>query len=161
MGFGTRLRNGLAQLLSSEIDTRRQYTKSLNINLVKDTMNSSLLSEMVPGLSQPVWGPEITTIGAYSREGYTSRTFDTPAVSFKTQTTALQLDEDVQLAINDLASKVTGGQHYIKGDSESFIEYMEDFTANLRFDTFDTELVKELLWFGNSVWKPRMGIRNV
>jgi len=161
MGFGTRLRNGLATLLSTEQNARMRSTKSLNINLVKNTMNSSLLSEMVPGLSQPVWGPEITTIGAYSREGYTSRTFDVPEVSFRTQAVSLQLDEDVQLAINDLASKVTGGQHYIKGDSESFIEYMEDFTANLRFDTFDTELVKELLWYGNSVWKPRMGIRNV
>ncbi len=162
MGFGTRLRNGLAQLLSDESDVvRHQNVKSLNLNLVKDTLNSTLLSEMVPGLSQPVWGPEINSVGAYSREGYTSRTFDTPKINFRTQANALQLDEDVQLAINDLASKVTGGQHYIKGDSESFIEYMEDFTANLRFDTFDTELVKEMLWYGNSVWKPRMGIRNV
>ncbi len=150
MGFGTRLRNGLAKLLSSEEYVSRHPTKSLNLNLVKDTMNSSLLSEMVPGLSMPVWGPEISTIGAYSREGYTSRTFDTPQVSFRTQAVALQQDEDVQLAINDLASKVTGGKHYIKGDSESFIEYMQDFTADLRFDTFDTELVKELLWYGNS-----------
>jgi hypothetical protein len=124
-------------------------------------MNSSLLSEMVPGLSMPVFGPEINSVGAYSREGYTSRTFDVPKISFRTQAMALQLDEDVQLAINDLSSKVTGGQHYIKGDSESFIEYMEDFTHNLRFDTFDTELVKEMLWYGNSVWKPRMGIRHV
>jgi len=161
MGFGTRLRNGLAKLLSSETDVVRHRTNSLNLNLVKDTMNSSLLSEIVPGLSQPIFGPEITTVGAYSREGYTSRTFDVPTVSFRTQAAALQQDEDVQLAINDLASKVTGGQHYIKGDSESFIEYMEDFTKNLRFDTFDTELVKELLWYGNSVYKPRMGIRNV
>jgi len=162
MGFGTRLRNGLAQLLSSETDTRRYHNnKKLNINLVKDTMNSSLLSEMVPGLSMPVFGPEISTIGAYSREGYTSRTFDQPKINFRTQANALQVDEDVQLALNDLASKVTGGQHYIKGDSESFIEYMEDFTKNIRFDTFDTELVKEMLWYGNSVWKPRMGIRNV
>ena len=120
-----------------------------------------MLSEMVPGLSQPVWGPEISTVGAYSREGYTSRSFDTPKVSFKTMATALELDEDVQLAINDLSSKVTGGKHYVKGDSESFIEYMEDFTSNLHFDTFDTILVKEMLWFGNSVWKPRMGIANV
>jgi hypothetical protein len=74
---------------------------------------------------------------------------------------ALQNDEDVQLAINDLSSKVTGGKHYVKGDSESFIEYMEDFTHNMHFDTFDTILVKELLWYGNSVWKPRMGIANV
>ena len=56
MGFGTRLRNGLAKLLSSETDVVRHRTNSLNLNLVKDTMNSSLLSEIVPGLSQPVWG---------------------------------------------------------------------------------------------------------
>jgi len=163
MGYGTRIRNGLAKLLSSEEQlSRHRNTNSLNLNLVRDTMNSTLLSEMMGGgLSMPVWGPEISTVGAYSREGYTSRTFDIPKVPFRAQATALQVDEDVQLAINDLASKVTGGQHYIKGDSESFIEYMEDFTANLRFDTFDTELVKEMLWYGNSVWKPRMGIRNV
>jgi len=71
MGFGTRLRNGLAKLLSSEdYVARNPQTKSLNLNLLRDTMNSSLLSEMVPGLSQPVWGPEISTVGAYSREGY-------------------------------------------------------------------------------------------
>jgi len=107
-------------------------------------MDSTLLSEMIPGgLSQPVWGPEISTVGAYSREGYTSRSFDVPEVPFSTQAYALGRDEDVQLAINDLSSKITGGQHYIKGNSESFIEYMEDFTHNLHFDTFDTELVKE------------------
>jgi len=117
---------------------------------------------MVPGgLSQPVWGPEISTVGAYSREGYTSRTFDTPPVRFRIQANALQNDEDVQLAINDLASKVTGGQHYIKGASEGFIKYMEGFTGDLQFDTFDTILAKELLWYGNSIWKPRMGITNI
>ena len=75
-------------------------------------MSSTLLSEMIPGgLSQPVWGPEISTsVGAYSREGYTSRTFDLPDVPFTTQADALQRDEDVQLAINDLSSKITGGQ---------------------------------------------------
>jgi len=126
-------------------------------------MNSTLLSEMVGsgGLSMPVWGPTINSVGSYSREGYTSRTFDLPDVPFRVQANALKRDEDVQLAINDLSSKITGGQHYIKGNSESFIEYMEDFTHNLHFDTFDTELVKELLWYGNSIWKPRMGIRNV
>jgi len=133
----------------------------MDLNRTKAMMESPLLSELVPGLSQPVWGPEISTVGAYSREGYTSRSFDVPQVPFRIQANALGQDEDVQLAINDLSSKITGGQHYIKGDSESFIEYMEDFTHNLHFDTFDTELVKELLWYGNSVWKPRMGIRNV
>jgi hypothetical protein len=162
LAFGNRIRNGLAKLLSTEPRPARGYhTNKMDLNRVKSMMESPLLTELVPGLSQPVWGPEISTVGAYSREGYTSRTFDLPEVPFRVQAAALQRDEDVQLAINDLSSKITGGQHYIKGNSESFIEYMEDFTHNMHFDTFDTELVKELLWYGNSVWKPRMGIRNI
>jgi len=161
MGFGTRLRNGLAKILSPEDTSPRRNGSSVNLNLLKNTMNSSLLSEMVPGLSQPVWGPEISTIGAYSREGYTSRTFDLPAVNFRTQAEALQVDEDVQLAINDLSSKVTGGQHFVKGSNVDFQEYMGKFTKNMELDTFDTILVKELLWYGNSVWKPRRGIANL
>ena len=117
--------------------------------------------EMTPGLSQPVWGPEISTVGAYSREGYTSRTFDTPTIPFKTQTTGLQIDEDVQLAINHLSSQVTGGAHYVKAEKSFVADYFKKFTKDLQFDTFDTTLVKELLWYGNSVWKPRMGIANV
>ena len=128
MGFGTRLRNGLAKLLSNDIDTRRYHNKSLNINLVKDTMNSSLLSEMVPGLSQPVWGPTINSVGAYSREGYTSKTLDTPAIPFSTQALALQVDEDVQLIINRLSSQVTGGEHYIKTATQELTDYLEEFS---------------------------------
>jgi len=162
LAFGKRLRNGLAKLLSDEPPAQRIRTNSLNLKQLKDTMNSTMLSEMIPGgLSQPVWGPEISTVGAYSREGYTSKSFDIPEVPFRTQVYALQRDEDVQLAINDLSSKVTGGKHYVKGNTESFIKHMEKFTHNFHFDTFDTELVKELLWYGNSVWKPRMGIANV
>ena len=162
MGFSSRLRNGLAKLLSEESTAPRHFTNSVDLNKLRNTMSSTLLSEMVPGgLSQPVWGPEISTVGAYSREGYTSKSFVTPPIRFDIQAQALQVDEDVQLAINDLASKVTGGQHYIKGTSEGFIKYMEHFTSELQFDTFDTILAKELLWFGNSIWKPRMGIANV
>jgi hypothetical protein len=117
--------------------------------------------EMSPGLSQPVWGPEISTVGAYSREGYTSKTFDQPAVPFNTQKVGLQVDEDTQLAINHLSSQVTGGAHYVKAEKKEVVDYFKKFTQELHFDTFDTELVKELLWFGNSVWKPRMGIQNV
>jgi hypothetical protein len=162
LAFGNRIRNGLAKLLSTEPPpSKRYHTNKMDLNRTRSMMESPLLSEMVPGLSQPVWGPEISTVGAYSREGYTSKSFDSPTVPFRLQTYALSRDEDVQLAINDLSSKITGGQHYIKGNSESFTEYMEDFTHNLHFDTFDTELVKELLWYGNSIWKPRMGIRNI
>ena len=170
MGFGTRIRNGIAKAIAPPKSTiPPPHTPSYDLHGVRAKINNMPLSEMVPGmmspgmggLSMPVWGPEINSIGAYSREGYTSKTFDTPKINFRAQETALQLDEDVQLAINDLASKVTGGQHYMKAASEELIEYFEDFSNKLDFDIFDTELVKELLWYGNSVWKPRMGIRNV
>jgi len=119
------------------------------------------ISELSPGMSQPVWGPELSTVGAYSREGYTSKTFDTPAILFSTQALPLQIDEDVQLVINRLSSQVTGGEHYIKTATQELTEYLENFSHDIEFDTFDTILIKELLWYGNSVWKPRMGIANV
>jgi len=133
---------------------------SLSLQSLKHHMNTPI-TELSPGLSQPVWGPEISTVGAYSREGYTSRTFDSPAIDFNTQAIALQVDEDVQLAINSLASQVTGGEHYLNSVSKEITDYMERFTHDISFDVFDTELVKELLWYGNSIWKPRMGIANV
>lgn len=133
---------------------------SLSLQSLKHHMNTPI-TELSPGLSQPVWGPEISTVGAYSREGYTSRTFDSPAIDFNTQAVALQVDEDVQLAINSLASQVTGGEHYINTASEEITDYLERFTSDVSFDIFDTELIKELLWYGNSIWKPRMGIANV
>jgi hypothetical protein len=163
MGYASRLRNGIAKIISDNSSVSLHPARNkYDLNRIKDTISSGVLSEMVPGgLSQPVWGPEISTVGAYSREGYTSRTFDLPAIPFRTQVEALQSDEDVQLAINDLSAKITGGAHYIKGANQEFIDYMEKFSKNLEFDTFDTILVKELLWYGNSVWKPRMGIANV
>ena len=133
---------------------------SLSLQSLRHHMGTPI-SELSPGLSQPVWGPEISTVGAYSREGYTSKTFDTPAIAFSTQALALQIDEDVQLSINSLASQVTGGEHYINTVSEEITDYLERFTFDLSFDIFDTELIKELLWYGNSIWKPRMGIQNV
>jgi len=133
---------------------------SLSLQSLRHHMGTPI-SELSPGLSQPVWGPEISTVGAYSREGYTSKTFDTPAIPFNTQALALQIDEDVQLSINSLASQVTGGEHYINTVSEEITDYLERFTFDLSFDIFDTELIKELLWYGNSIWKPRMGIANV
>jgi hypothetical protein len=129
---------------------------SLNLNQMKTAVN-----ELMPGLSQPVWGPEISTVGAFSREGYTSRTFDTPEIPFRVQATGLQQDEDTQLAINHLSSQVTGGAHYIKAEQSFVADYFRRFTEDMHFDTFDTIVAKELLWFGNSVWKPRMGIANV
>ncbi len=135
-------------------------TSSISLQSLKHQM-SMPITELSPGFSQPVWGPELSTVGAYSREGYTSKTFDSPAVPFNTQVIALQQDEDVQLAINSLASQVTGGEHYIKSASEEITDYLSDWSHDISFDIFDTELIKELLWYGNSVWKPRMGITNV
>jgi len=156
----SRLTNGLTKLGVIDQAPQRPIgsVKSVNLQSLKSFMS---MGEAMPGLSQPVFGPEISTVGAYSREGYTSRTFDTPAINFKQQAAALQVDEDAQLAINHLASQVTGGEHYIKAQEKEFVDYFTKFTEDFMFDTFDTRLVKELLWYGNSVWKPRMGIANV
>ncbi len=157
MGLSDRIRNGLAKIISAQ--PKREFQdrgrNRMNLNGMKTYM------EALPGLSQPVWGPEISTVGAYSREGYTSRTFDTPAVEFRQQANALQVDEDVQLAINHLSSQVTGGEHYIQAMDDNVVKHFEQFTKDFHFDIFDTELIKELLWYGNSIWKPRMGIQNV
>jgi len=161
MGLGTRLRNSVAALKGNSMPNaprgrdRMHRGPSLELNSFRTMM------EAAPGLSQPVWGPEISTVGAYSREGYTSKTFDQPAVSFKKQAQILQIDEDVQLAVNHLASKVTGGQHYVQAMNDELQEHFAAFTKRLRFDEFDTIMIKEALWYGNSVWKPRMGIRHV
>lgn len=128
---------------------KRSFTQGIDIH------------EMAPGFSQPVWGPEISTVGAYSREGYASRPFDKPIISFKEMAVALATDEDVSLALNHLSSQVTGGEHYWKGLNEQLVEYITHFSFDLNFDEIDTRLVKELLWFGNSVWKPRRGIENI
>ena len=139
-----------------------QFRNTINYPIMRTAHSAIPYMQMAtPGLSQPAWGPEINTVGAYSREGYTSRTFDSPDVEFRRMAVTLNEDEDVQLAINHLSSKVTGGEHYIKTKNEAWNDYFERFTKDLNFDTFDTILVKELLWYGNSVWKPRMGIRNI
>ncbi len=160
MGWGTRLKNGVAAFMSNQAMTapgrdRAHRGPSLNVNEIRGML------EAAPGLSQPVWGPEISTVGAYSREGYTSKTFDTPVISFRSQAQALEIDEDVQLSVNHLASKITGGSHFVKAANEELIEYFEEFTEALEFDIFDTETIKELLWYGNSVYKPRLGIQHI
>ena len=160
MGWGTRLKNGVAAFMSNQqmaapARDRSHRGPSLNVNEIRGML------EAAPGLSQPVWGPEISTVGAYSREGYTSKTFDTPTITFRAQSAALEIDEDVQLSVNHLASKITGGSHYVKAANEELIEYFEEFTESLEFDIFDTETIKELLWYGNSVYKPRLGIQHV
>jgi len=156
------LRNNVAKIIQSPSYTPKatKNIPSLSLQSLKHHM-STPITELSPGMSQPVWGPELSTVGAYSREGYTSKTFDTPAIPFSTQALALQVDEDVQLVINRLASQVTGGEHYIKTATQELTEYLEEFSHDMEFDTFDTIMIKELLWYGNSVWKPRMGIQNV
>jgi len=154
-------RQSLAEFISPpKMFPHDDNTSSINLQQIKNYMQIPV-NELSPGLSQPVWGPEISTVGGYSREGYTSRTFDTPAIPFVTQGIALQQDEDIQLAMNRLSSQVTGGAHYVTTVNEILTEYLEKFTKDMQFDRFDTILIKELLWYGNSVWKPRMGIRNV
>ena len=169
MGWSTRLRNGIASVISADHSAQKQIgvvnspkqQTSFPLNALHRQMNMPNLEETIPGLSQPVWGPEIATVGAYSREGYTSKTRKTPTVPFRIQAEALEQDEDVQLAINQLSSLVTGGEHYISTSQEYLTDYFEKFSKDLDFDIFDTELVKELLWYGNSFWKPRLGIANV
>jgi len=156
------IRNNIAKFVQAPSYTPKATNTipSLSLQSLKNSMNMPI-TELSPGLSQPVWGPELSTVGAYSREGYTSKTFDSPAIPFRTQVLPLQVDEDVQLVINRLSSQVTGGEHYIQTVSQELTDYLEEFSHDIDFDTFDTILVKELLWYGNSVWKPRMGIQNV
>jgi len=156
------IRQNIAKLIQPPSYTPKatKTIPSLSLQSLKHHM-STPITELSPGLSQPVWGPEINTIGAYSREGYTSKTFDTPAIPFNKQALTLQVDEDVQLVINRLSSQVTGGEHYIETSTQALTDYLEEFSHAIDFDTFDTILVKELLWYGNSIWKPRMGIQNV
>lgn len=156
------LRNNVAKIIQppSYIPKATKNIPSLSLQSLKQYM-STPITELSPGMSQPVWGPEISTVGAYSREGYTSKTFDTPAIPFRTQALALQVDEDVQYSINNLSAQITGGEHYIKTATQELTDYLEEFSHNMEFDTFDTIMIKELFWYGNSVWKPRMGIQNV
>jgi hypothetical protein len=164
-GWSKRFRQNLGKLVSGEdnLSERGARKQSLDLNSIRNSLknDNGIMEMMTGGLSQPVWGPEINTVGGYSREGYTSKPFDTPAIPFRTQAIALQQDEDVQLAINRLTSQVTGGEHYLKTANDEVTDYLEHFAEDINFDTFDSQLVRELLWYGNSVWKPRMGIRNV
>ncbi len=160
MGFGQRLRKGLGELISggNQISSGRlQQTNNLNVNAVRYAASLSQQS----GFSQPVWAPELSTVGAYSREGYTSRTFDTPTIPFSVQVYYAERDEDVALGVNDLTSKITGGAHYWKSEVEAVTEMMQQFSRDIDFDWIDTILVKEVISYGNSFWKARMGINQI
>lgn len=165
--LGSRINNGLVKLLnvrptgSPIAGSARE--KSIPTNTIPlFEMRESMTSGASSGFSQPVWGPELSTIGAYSREGYTSKTFDTPIVPFKEQVYYLERDEDIQLSLNDLTSQITGGAHYWKSTSEELSDYLKRFSKDsLDFDWFDQIMVKEALYFGNSVWKPRNGLQGI
>ena len=160
-GWASRLKLGLSRVLSLPNEpishtAQGRSSNNINVNAVKYAM-----SPETGGFSQPVWGPEISTVGAYSREGYTSRTFDTPTTPFTEQVYYVRRDEDVQLSLNRLASQVTGGEHYWKSEYEGIQDQMQQFSTDIDFDWMDTIMIKELLAYGNTVWKPRLGIANV
>lgn len=161
MGLGSRIATGLNKIMSAmqppPPQGRSQFS-SLNLNKIQYAMG---MGQQSGGFSQPVWAPEISTVGGYSREGYTSRTLDTPVIPHSVQVEAMNKDEDVQLAINHLSSEITGGEHYWKSQSEEFTDVMTKFTRDIDFDWIDTILVKELLAYGNSIWKPRLGINHI
>ena len=163
MGFAHRLRTGLGDLISggNQVSTGRLHdSRSMNVNAVKYAAELSQFHE-AGGFSQPVFGAELSTVGSYEREGYTSRTFDTPTVPFKTQVYYAERDEDVSLAVNDLSSKITGGAHYWKSEVEAVTDKMSQFTKDIDFDWIDTILVKEVITYGNSFWKARLGINQI
>jgi len=163
MGFMTRLRSGIAQIISPNnlLTPRANIINSMPVHELKRAVTGLDINEMLPGFSQPVWGPELNTVGAYSHEGYTSKTFDKPIIPFNSMALALATDEDVSLALNHLSSQVTGGEHYWSGLNEAIVNHISEFSHEMNFDEMDTILVKELLWYGNSFWKPRMGITNL
>lgn len=156
-GWASRLKLGLSKYLGGNSEpisytTQPRYSTNIDVNSVQMAMG---------GFSQPVWGPELTTVGAYSREGYTSRTFDTPTVPFSEQVYYVRRDEDIQLALNNLASQITGGAHYWKSEYENIQDQLTQFSNDIDFDWLDNIVVKELLSFGNTAWKPRLGIANI
>jgi len=159
MGFGSRLRRGLGDIISggNQVNTGRLQNQHLNVNSIQYA--AAMSHEQ--GFSQPVFGAELSTVGSYSREGYTSRTFDTPTVPFSVQAYYAERDEDVALAVNDLSSKITGGAHYWKSEIEAVQDKMSQFSKDIDFDWIDTILVKEVITYGNSFWKPRLGINNI
>ena len=180
MGILDRLRNSLGNNNNTNDSTHKRYVPydrdvpamSPNSNKMNLAYVSQMLTEMSSngqlvgggaqgGFSQPVWGPAVNVLGDYSREGYTSQTFDQPAVAFVKLAQALEVDEDAQLAINHLSSMVTGGAHYWKAKTDEHGEYLSKYSKQLDFDWLDTIMIKELLWYGNSVWKPRMGISEI
>ena len=154
--LATRLRNAVGKMVMTKnaFDELAPQgggpTYSMDVHQVKEYLNTS----------HPVWGPEIGTHSGLS-EGYSSITFKRPWVSFAEQATYLQEDEDVQLAVNHLSSDITGNDHYWKAKKKEYSDYMSKFTKKIWFDILDTEIVKELLWYGNTVLVPLIPIPEI
>ena len=74
MGWRSRLNHGMIKMgLATPIQPPQKQFSSINLNSLKERMSlpnhGMEFNEMVPGFSQPVWGPEISTVGARSLEG--------------------------------------------------------------------------------------------
>jgi hypothetical protein len=124
-------------------------------HLVTEVMQNTM------AFSQPVFGPTIGTSGDYSREGYASTTFAKPRVAFRKLALILEEDEDARFAMNHLTSLVTGGAHYWKAKTDEYGDYLNKFSKDIDFDWLDTLMVQESLWYGNTAWKPRLGIGHI
>ena len=145
-----RLKLGLADIGLAKVETDNYRLSTNSSQKPTNSINVNQMKEVMTGFSQPVFGPEISTVGAYSREGYTSRTFDTPTTKFADQVYYVRRDEDIQHALHVLSSRVTGGAHYWKSEIEAITDKMTQFSKDVDFDWIDTILVKELLAHGNS-----------
>lgn len=157
----TRLRQAAANLIGPSnisFTESKAANYSMNVNDLHGMMSQPIHELLMS--SQPVWGPEIGVHSGLS-EGYSSVTFKKPWVDFASQALFLQEDEDVQLAINHLASQITGEDHYWKAKKKEYADYMTDFSKKIWFDVLDTEIVKELLWYGNCVLIPLLPIAEI
>jgi hypothetical protein len=172
MGLFNKIAEKLYTSPTNSDSTKSRYspvnkeTKSYSRNSNK--LNLSHMSTMINeitnnglGFSLPVFGPNVSISGDYSREGYASQTFDTPPMSFKQLALVLEQDEDARQAINHLTSMITGGSHYWKATTDEYGDYLNKISKQIDFDWLDSLMVQEALWYGNTVWKPRMGIANV
>ncbi len=64
------LRYSLSEFIKPTSIIPHDNHSSISLQSIQQYMQQPL-HEVSPGMSQPVWGPEISTVGAYSREGYT------------------------------------------------------------------------------------------
>ena len=97
VSLGSRLAKGWNTILTA-MQTTSPQDRSLGMNSMNvNKVQYALGGQPDGGFSQPVWGAEISTVGQYSREGYTSKTIDRPVVPFTVQVEAMVKDEDILL----------------------------------------------------------------